>query len=263
MRSILAHDGVLSVPAGMSVPRGVVALAPGGSVSHPKNTLIERAKKLGLEKPEFVTDKTGPEHEPHFQTQVRLADQVIGRGEGTSKRAAEAAAATAALPNLEAKREGAPQGARKAAAKPTTARSKRKPEPTATTTTEPAEDKPVRGKAAKAKAAAAAAEPATPKPSEPATRAAASAAPAAPTAAVAPGAADAAEDEPFDGPWPMFDDLLAAVLQVADRRVSNELRGDAALVAVRDFSLKLYKELLSDLGEIAEDDEDEEEDEED
>ena len=61
----------------------------------------------------------------------------------------------------------------------------------------------------------------------------------------------------------MFDDLLASVLAVAERRVSVELRGEAARVAIRDFSLTLYKELLSDLGEVVEEDEeagDEEED---
>jgi len=59
----------------------------------------------------------------------------------------------------------------------------------------------------------------------------------------------------------MFDDLLAAVLGVAEKRVSSELRGEAARVAVRDFSLQLYKELLSDLGEVVDEDEEEEDDE--
>lgn len=54
----------------------------------------------------------------------------------------------------------------------------------------------------------------------------------------------------------MFDDLLAAALQIADRRVPTDLKGDAALAAVRDFSLKLYKDLLSDLGELQDMDED-------
>lgn len=62
----------------------------------------------------------------------------------------------------------------------------------------------------------------------------------------------------FDGPWPMFDDLLAAVLAVAERRVAADLRGAQAREAIRDFSLQLYKELLSDLGEVVEEDEDEE-----
>ncbi|MFA5551346.1 MAG: putative dsRNA-binding protein [Trueperaceae bacterium] len=72
---------------------------------------------------------------------------------------------------------------------------------------------------------------------------------------------DEDDDDTFTGPWPMFDDLLASVVDVAERRVSADLRGDAALTAIRDFSLSLYKELLADLGELVdEDDEDEEDD---
>ena len=88
-----------------------------------------------------------------------------------------------------------------------------------------------------------------------------------PPAAPAHAANDASEDDDdeddgtFTGPWPMFDDLLASVVDVAERRVSADLRGDAALAAIRDFSLSLYKELLADLGELVdEDDEDDEDD---
>ena len=64
-------------------------------------------------------------------------------------------------------------------------------------------------------------------------------------------------DEEFTGPWPMFDDLLASVVEVAERRIASDLRGDAARHAIRDFSLALYKELLANLGEVVEEDEDE------
>ena len=81
------------------------------------------------------------------------------------------------------------------------------------------------------------------------------------TGRVAEPAADG--DEQFAGPWPMFDDLLAGVVTVAERRVNADLRGDAALAEIRDFSLRLYKELLADLGEVVEEDEEEEEEDED
>ena len=74
---------------------------------------------------------------------------------------------------------------------------------------------------------------------------------------------DEMASEEFDGPWPMFDDLLAAVLAVAERRVAADLRGDEAREAIRDFSLTLYKELLGDLGEVVEDDESDDDEEDD
>ena len=92
--------------------------------------------------------------------------------------------------------------------------------------------------------------------------------PAAGAAEAAPARQDETQEdemasEEFDGPWPMFDDLLAAVLSVAERRVTADLRGDAARVAIRDFSLTLYKELLSELGDVVEEDEAEDEEDED
>ncbi len=67
----------------------------------------------------------------------------------------------------------------------------------------------------------------------------------------------ASDDTPFEGPWPLVEQVLAASLQVAHARVPAELRGDAGREAVQAFALKLYKGLLEDLGEVVEDDEDE------
>ena len=156
-------------------------------MTHPKGVLMDRAQKLGQERPEFRTVRSGPEHEPSFTTEVYYAGEKLGDGQGGTKRTAEKRAAEQALgafERFEARRLPAPAGA-------------------------------VDGEG---------------------------------------GAADASE-EAFDGPWPMFDDLLAATLQVAERRVPAELKGEAALTAVRDFSLRLYKELLTDLGEVVEEDE--------
>ncbi len=183
-------------------------------MAHPKGLLIERAQKLGLDRPEFNTAKTGPEHEPSFLTDVVLAGEVIGTGQGKSKRDSEKAAAEEALAALG---QGGKDTSRKPAAKPA------------------AKAKPTKAAAG----VAAEAEPQTAQ--EPDDR--------------------SPEDDTFTGPWPMIDDLLAGVVQVAERRVPSDLRGDAAREAIRDFSLKLYKELLSDLGEVVEEDsEDEEED---
>ena len=57
----------------------------------------------------------------------------------------------------------------------------------------------------------------------------------------------------------MIDDVLASVITVAERRVSADLRGEAALFAIRDFALRLYKDVLADLGEVVEEEEEDEE----
>lgn len=188
--------------------------------AHPKGVLLERAQKLGLGRPEFKTERTGPEHEPSFLSDVLVDGEVLGTGQGGSKRTAEKNAAVEALAALDD---------RDAGGKPARG-------------TQPSASKRRRG----AK-------------SEASTESTSSGA----TQAAAPAATDADDDDaPFTGPWPLFDDLLAAVLSVAEKRVSSELRGGAALEAVRDFSLQLYKELLADLGEVVDEDEegDEEED---
>lgn len=220
-------------------------------MAHPKGVLLERAQKLGLERPEFRTARTGPEHEPSFITDVVLGGEVIGTGQGGTKRTAEKHAAEEALAALEARQatsgKAAAKGKGKQAAKGDG-------------------EKATKGKGGAAKGAkdGASAKGAGASGAEAAGDAsAAKAAPAAASAAVTDaedeGAAEVEEGEeaPFDGPWPMFDDLLAAVVAVAERRVFADLRGEEARVAIRDFSLALYKDLLLGLGEIEEEEEEE------
>lgn len=201
--------------------------------AHPKGVLLERAQKLGMSRPEFRTERTGPEHEPSFLSDVIVDGEVLGTGQGNSKRTAEKNAADEALAALDAREAQA--------AAPATRRGKR-------------------GRAARSPAP-------TPAPADKAraqTRAPTMEAPEPPRASQAvtepDEGLDALDEGQFTGPWPMFDDLLASVLAVAERRVSVELRGDAARVAIRDFSLTLYKELLADLGEVVEEEEEEQED---
>lgn len=61
-----------------------------------------------------------------------------------------------------------------------------------------------------------------------------------------------AEDGRFEGPWPVFEHLLAAALKVANERTESRLYGDEARIAVRDLTLELYKDLLEDLGDVIE-----------
>jgi hypothetical protein len=193
-------------------------------MAHPKGLLIERAQKLGLERPEFDTAQTGPEHEPSFLSDVTIAGDLLGTGQGGSKRDAERRAAEEALAALDKREnEGNIKGKGSTAA-PARALARTK------------ESKPARSHAAAAT---------TPAAAQPA------------IAATGP-VHDDDDGAPFQGPWPMVDDVLAAVIQAAERRVSADLRGDDALNAIRDFTLRLYKELLADLGEVVDEDDEEE-----
>ena len=66
---------------------------------------------------------------------------------------------------------------------------------------------------------------------------------------------DAALELPFDGPWPLFPDLLATSLNIANGRVDVRLTGHDAVADVRDLALELYKGVLESLGEVVEVDE--------
>lgn len=68
----------------------------------PKTQLQERLQALGRGLPVYRTlEATGSGHHHHFLVEVTASDQtVLGQGEGTTKRAAQAEAARAALSNL-------------------------------------------------------------------------------------------------------------------------------------------------------------------
>ncbi len=60
------------------------------------------------------------------------------------------------------------------------------------------------------------------------------------------------DDAPFEGPWPIFPEVLASSLAVANSRVDSVLRGGEAISAVQDLALSLYKSSLKNLGEVIE-----------
>jgi len=153
-------------------------------MAHPKGVLIERLQKSGQNRPEFRSERTGPDHQPTFLSDVLVDGHVLGTGQGGSKREAERRAAEEALASLD--RGGIV----------------------------------LDGSAAETDADDGYLE-------------------------------DAA---PFEGPWPVFETVLASSLQVADRRIPDHLRGDEARTAVRDFALSLYKDVLQDLGDVVEED---------
>jgi ribonuclease-3 len=68
----------------------------------PKSELQERIQALGQRAPSYeLVEERGPAHERWFRVRVVGAERTLGEGEGRSKRAAEQAAAAAALRSLE------------------------------------------------------------------------------------------------------------------------------------------------------------------
>lgn len=64
----------------------------------PKSLLQEQVQARGLPAPTYrVKGMRGPQHDPMFEVEVIVGDEVAGLGAGRSKRVAERAAATAAL----------------------------------------------------------------------------------------------------------------------------------------------------------------------
>jgi ribonuclease-3 len=64
----------------------------------PKSLLQEQVQARGLAAPTYrVKGMRGPQHDPTFEIEVMIGEDVLGVGEGRSKRVAERAAALAAL----------------------------------------------------------------------------------------------------------------------------------------------------------------------
>ena len=79
--------------------------APGlRALRDPKTVLQEWAQGKGLPTPTYrEIERTGPHHDPQFRVAVELPGMEVAEGQGSTKRAAEKAAALSLL-----KREGVP-----------------------------------------------------------------------------------------------------------------------------------------------------------
>lgn len=67
-----------------------------------KGPLQERAQELGLPQPRYaIVDSSGPDHAKCFTVEVRIGEQMVGRGEGSSKKVAGQNAARALLNKLD------------------------------------------------------------------------------------------------------------------------------------------------------------------
>lgn len=97
--------GAVFLEAGYNKARDVVRrlweneeVSFGHAAADPKSALQEWAQGQGLALPTYVeVERTGPDHAPSFTSEVRIKGRSPARGQGTSKRAAEQAAASVML----------------------------------------------------------------------------------------------------------------------------------------------------------------------
>jgi len=89
------------VTAWLEEPLGALEGARPAAVKDPRNVLQERVQAVGHRAPTYrVTLREGPDHDPTFVVEVRLADRVLAEGQGSSKRDAARRAAEQALATL-------------------------------------------------------------------------------------------------------------------------------------------------------------------
>ncbi len=80
---------------------------PVGTLKSPKSQLQEWTQRSIGARPHYrVLEAVGPDHEKRFLIEVRIEDEVLGLGEGGSRRVAETQAAAQALQALEARHGG-------------------------------------------------------------------------------------------------------------------------------------------------------------
>jgi ribonuclease-3 len=79
----------------------LAAEAPIGALKSPKSRLQEFTQRRSGDRPTYrLVDSSGPDHEKSFRIEVWVDGDVLGVGEGPSRRAAETAAAAEAMDRL-------------------------------------------------------------------------------------------------------------------------------------------------------------------
>jgi ribonuclease III len=79
----------------------LAAEAPIGALKSPKSRLQEHTQRHSGERPTYrLLDATGPDHEKSFRIEVWVGGELLGVGEGPSRRTAETAAAAQAIERL-------------------------------------------------------------------------------------------------------------------------------------------------------------------
>jgi ribonuclease III len=85
--------------------------APVISLKSPKSRLQEHTQRRSGQRPEYrLVDASGPDHEKSFRVEAWVDGEVLGMGEGLSRRAAETAAAAQAMESIRAQRAQTPTG---------------------------------------------------------------------------------------------------------------------------------------------------------
>ena len=98
--------GAIYREAGYDVARRVIESLFIGKIktvtpTDPKTELQEALHVLGKSSPEYELELvSGPEHAPHFVSIVKISGEIVGRGEGTTKKASQQAAAAQALQTI-------------------------------------------------------------------------------------------------------------------------------------------------------------------
>lgn len=92
-------DAAVELVRRLFVPRLDVAVDSLDTLDY-KSALQERLAQVGRMPPDYKVRSTGPDHDKRFFARVLVAKELLGEGEGTSKKAAEQAAANAAFATL-------------------------------------------------------------------------------------------------------------------------------------------------------------------
>ena len=104
----LGYEPVRDWLIGLADPE-LIAEAPIGALKSPKSRLQEYTQRRSGDRPSYrLLDATGPDHEKSFRIEVWVDGELLGVGEGPSRRTAETAAAAEALELL--RRTGAWSG---------------------------------------------------------------------------------------------------------------------------------------------------------
>jgi ribonuclease III len=93
----LGHDAACALVARLFRARLVDADAVGRD---PKTALQERVAALGRGVPDYLVDRSGPDHAPEFTARALVGGEELGRGSGGSKKEASQRAAEEALRRL-------------------------------------------------------------------------------------------------------------------------------------------------------------------
>jgi ribonuclease-3 len=81
----------------------LVAEAPIGMLKSPKSRLQEYTQRHAGDRPTYrLVNASGPDHERSFRIEVLVGGELLGVGEGPSRRSAETAAAAQAMERLRA-----------------------------------------------------------------------------------------------------------------------------------------------------------------